>query len=58
MQKWQCNVCGYVYDPKLGDPAGNIEADTPYEDLPESWVCPTCGAKLTQFHLDEPACTT
>lgn len=58
MQKYQCNTCGYVYDPKLGDPVGMIEPETPFEDLPEEWKCPTCGAKLTQFHLDEPPCTT
>ena len=59
-EMYQCQTvnCGYVYDPKLGDSAGGIEPDTPYEDLPENWVCPTCGAKLTQFHRDEPDCTT
>ena len=58
MQKYQCNVCGYVYDPKLGDASSDIEAETPFEDLPDEWVCPNCGAKQTQFHRDEPACIT
>ena len=58
MQKYQCNVCEYVYDPKLGDSSSKIESETPFEDLPEEWGCPTCGAKQTQFHRDEPACIT
>lgn len=58
MQKYECNVCGYVYDPKLGDASNNIESDTPFEDLPGEWECPTCKAKQTQFHRAEPPCTT
>ena len=43
MDKWVCTVCGYVYDPAVGDPANNITAGTAFEDLPEDWVCPECG---------------
>jgi len=43
MQKWECTVCGHVYDPKVGDPENGIEPGTPFEDLPEDWVCPDCG---------------
>lgn len=58
MHKFKCGVCGYVFDPKLGDPGGNIPAETPFEDLPAEWVCPKCKARQTQFRLDEPPCTT
>lgn len=49
MSKWQCLVCGYVYDPGLGDPEARIPAGTAFEDLPDDWVCPTCGASKDQF---------
>ena len=40
MKKYKCEVCGYVYDPQLGDPDNGIEPGTAFEDLPEDWVCP------------------
>ena len=40
MRKYECEVCGYVYDPEIGDPDNGIAAGTPFEDLPEDWVCP------------------
>lgn len=43
MEKWVCTVCGYIYDPAVGDPTNNIAAGTSFEDLPEDWVCPECG---------------
>ncbi len=49
MEKWKCNVCGYVYDPATGDPDSNIAPDTPFESLPDDWVCPICGATKDQF---------
>lgn len=49
MDKWKCEVCGYVYDPEVGDPDGGIPAGTPFESLPDSWVCPVCGASKDQF---------
>ena len=49
MQKWQCAVCGYVYDPEQGDPDSGINPGTSFEDLPEDWVCPVCGASKDQF---------
>jgi len=49
MEKWECLVCGYVYDPDLGDPDGGIDPGTPFEELPEEWVCPECGAPKDQF---------
>jgi rubredoxin len=44
-----CLVCGYVYDEESGDPASGIAAGTRWEDLPESWVCPECGAPKEDF---------
>ncbi len=43
MDKWVCTVCGYIYDPAVGDTANNIAAGTSFESLPEDWVCPECG---------------
>ena len=41
--KYRCTVCGYIYDPELGDPDGNIKPGTPFEEIPGDWVCPVCG---------------
>lgn len=49
MAKYRCTVCGYIYDPALGDPDGGIKPGTPFEQIPESWVCPVCGASKDQF---------
>jgi len=49
MAKWECLVCGYIYEPEKGDPDGNIPPGTSFEDIPDSWVCPSCGADKTQF---------
>ena len=49
MAKYQCTVCGYIYDPELGDPDGNIEPGTPFEELPDDWTCPLCGASKGEF---------
>jgi rubredoxin len=48
MDKWEC-PCGYVYDPAEGDPEHNIAIGTAFEDLPEDWVCPQCGAEKEYF---------
>ena len=49
MKKYVCDVCGYVYNPKQGDPTGGIPKGTSFEDLPDDWVCPTCGVGKDQF---------
>ncbi len=49
MAKYECTVCGYIYDPDLGDPDGGVDAGTPFEELPDDWVCPVCGAGKDQF---------
>jgi rubredoxin len=52
MRKYRCTICGYIYDPEQGEPDSGISAGTEFEDLPESWVCPVCGAPKSSF---EPA---
>lgn len=49
MKKYKCCCCNYVYDPENGDPENNIEPGTPFEKLPEDWVCPICGAGKEEF---------
>lgn len=49
MVKWECTVCGYIYDPEEGDPDGGIAPGTPFEQLPDDWVCPVCGASKDKF---------
>ena len=49
MEKYVCDVCGYVYDPAEGDPDNGIAPGTPFENLPEDWVCPLCGVVKDQF---------
>jgi rubredoxin len=53
MDKWECLVCGYVYDPAEGDPDGGVEPGTPFEALPDDWVCPDCGADKDMFEKVE-----
>lgn len=50
MKKYKCSVCGYVYNPKKGDPEHGIPPGTPFEDLPVTWVCPRCGASKDSFY--------
>ncbi len=49
MQKWQCTICGYIYDPAVGDPDNGINPGTAFEDLPADWVCPECGVGKDSF---------
>jgi rubredoxin len=49
--KYQCNVCGYVYDPQKGDPTQNIPVGTSFESLPDDWTCPECGAGKEEFTM-------
>jgi flavin reductase (DIM6/NTAB) family NADH-FMN oxidoreductase RutF/rubredoxin len=53
MKKYKCTVCGYIYDPEEGDPDGGIAPGTAFEDIPDDWVCPVCGASKDQFELEE-----
>ena len=49
MAKYRCTVCGYIYDPEQGDSDGGIEPGTPFEEIPDYWVCPVCGASKDMF---------
>jgi rubredoxin len=49
MQKYVCQICGYVYDPAIGDPDNGVNPNTPFENLPDDWVCPVCGADKDNF---------
>lgn len=49
MSKYECTVCGYIYDPEEGDDTQNIEPNTPFEDLPDDWECPVCGVGKDMF---------
>jgi rubredoxin len=49
MSKYECTVCGYIYDPALGDSDGGIAPGTSFESLPDDWTCPVCGAAKSEF---------
>lgn len=51
MEKWECTVCGWIYDPAKGDPSQGINPGTAFEDLPDDWVCPECGAPKDMFEI-------
>jgi rubredoxin len=53
MAKYRCTVCGYIYDPELGDPDGGIAPGTSFEDIPDDWECPVCGAAKSEFEKAE-----
>lgn len=53
MQKYVCEICGYVYDPAVGDDTQNIPAGTPFDKLPEDWVCPVCEVDKSNFSVEE-----
>jgi len=53
MDKYECTVCGYIYDPEKGDQDSGIEPGTAFEDLPDDWVCPVCGASKDAFEKVE-----
>ncbi|WP_300380146.1 rubredoxin [Clostridium sp.] len=49
MKKFICDVCGYIYDPELGDPDNGVDPGTAFEDVSEDWVCPLCLVDKSQF---------
>ena len=51
MKKYVCVLCGYEYDPKVGDPDNGIDEGTDFEDLPADWTCPLCGAGKDDFEV-------
>lgn len=52
MERWVCQPCGWVYDPAEGDPDGDIEPGIAFEDLPEDYMCPICGATKDLFEKE------
>ena len=55
--KYVCDICGYVYDPEVGDPENGVAPGTPWEEVPEDWVCPLCSVGKDQFSPEEYAIT-
>lgn len=53
MKKYVCKVCGYVYDPAVGDPNAGIAPGTAFEDLPNDWFCPVCSVTKQDFEPEE-----
>ena len=53
MNKYVCKVCGWEYDPAVGDPESGIEPGTPFENIPDDWVCPLCGVGKDDFEVVE-----
>jgi len=53
MEKYVCEVCGYVYDPAEGDPNNGVNPGTAFKDIPEDWECPVCGAEKEDFSVEE-----
>jgi rubredoxin len=53
MDRYVCTVCGYIYDPAKGDPDNGVPAGTKFEDLPDDWACPVCGAPKEDFEKQE-----
>ncbi len=51
MSRYECTICGYVYDPAIGDEKNGVKAGTAFEDLPEDWTCSRCGASQDNFEL-------
>lgn len=49
MDRYLCSICGYVYNPAKGDPDSGIDAETKWEDVPDDWECPVCGASKDKF---------
>lgn len=52
-RKYRCIICGHIYDPAQGDPEGGIAAGTAFADIPETWMCPDCGATKADFEAVE-----
>lgn len=52
MEKYVCTVCGYVYDPEIGDPDNGVAPGTKFEDIPDTWECPICGAEKSAFEAE------
>ena len=49
MQSYECTICEYIYNPEEGDPDNGVAPGTAFEDLPDDWVCPSCGVDKEYF---------
>ena len=49
-KRYECEPCGYIYDPRIGDTDGGIAPGASFEELPENWICPKCGVGKEYFH--------
>jgi rubredoxin len=52
VDKYVCSVCGYVYDPASGDPDNGVAPGTPFDQVPDTWTCPVCGASKAEFEKE------
>ena len=52
-KKWLCEVCGYIYDEAIGDEENGLAPGTRWQDVPEDWECPDCGAGKSDFEMTE-----
>lgn len=53
MKKYVCDICGYIYDPEVGDADNGVAAGTSFDNLPDTWECPVCGVGKDQFSPKE-----
>lgn len=53
MKKWQCVVCGFIYNEAVGIPDEGIAAGTKWEDVPEDWLCPDCNVGKSDFEMEQ-----
>jgi rubredoxin len=53
MSKYECDVCGYVYDPEVGDEENDIQPGVEFADLPDDWLCPICSAEKSDFTAED-----
>lgn len=51
MNKWECIICGWIYDEKTGDPDSGIAPGTKWDDIPDDWYCPDCGVGKEDFEM-------
>lgn len=51
MDKYICTICATIYDPNLGDPEDGIPPGTPFENLPQDWICPVCGSNKDKYEF-------
>ena len=53
MKKWECIICGLIYDEAEGWPDDGIKPGTRWDDVPNDWICPDCGVRKDDFEMTE-----